>query len=102
MMAADLRLANTQEPDAAASSSGNGGNGHGGLINHRLKELERRVTRLENDISEIKTLCTEIKTGMSPLASKTYVLWVSVSMISLAFLTLFGHAVIRWLTIPSA
>ena len=94
MMAADLRLANTQEPDAAASSSGNGGNGRGGLINHRLNELERRVNRLEDSISKVRDLCIKID---STMASKAFVLGAILSTIVLAFFTLFGHVVIRWL-----
>lgn len=106
MMAANLHVANTQEPDAAASSGGNGGSGRDGLVNHRLNELERRVSRLEDSISEVQKLCikidgkidNKIDSMMSSLASKAYVLWVSIFTIVLAFLTLFGHVLIRWLT----
>ena len=103
MMAADLHhLANTQEPDTSASSGGNGGNGRNGLVNHRLSELERRVGRLEDGISEVQKLCIEINGKidgmMSSLASKAFVLWAILSMIVVAFFTLFGHVLVRWLT----
>lgn len=101
MMAANLHVANTQEPDAAASSGGNGGSGRDRLVNHRLNELERRVGRLEDSISEVQKLCIKIDgkidSMMSSLAPKAYVLLVSIFTIVLAFLTLFGHVVIRWL-----
>lgn len=112
MMAAVHPLA-TQEPDAAASSGGNGGSGRDGLVNHRLNELERRVGRLEDSISEVQKLCIKINgkidnidgkidnkvdSMMSSLAPKTYVLGAILSMIVLAFFTLFGHVLVRWLT----
>ena len=100
MMAANLHVEDTQEPDAAASSSGNGGNGRDGLVHHRLNELELRVGRLEDSISEVQTLCIKIDgkidSMMSSLASKAYVLWVSILAIVIALFTLLGHALIQW------
>ena len=94
MMAANLHVANTQEPDAAASSGGNGGNGRDGLVNHRLSELERRVGRLEDSISEVQKLCIKID---STMASKAFVLGAMLSTVVLALFTLLGHVFIRWL-----
>lgn len=100
MMATNLHMADTQEPDATASSGGNGGSGRDGLVHHRLNELERRVGRLEDSLSEVQTLCIKIDTKIdsmrSSLASKTYVLWVSILAIVIALFTLLGHALIQW------
>lgn len=65
------------------------------MVNHRLKDLERRVRILENKLDEVKEMCIRIETKMDSLASKSYVLWFTVGIAFLALLSIFGHMLIR-------
>jgi len=102
----DQRLKAVESPSPAQSEGGsNGGNG-GGLVWHRLTELERRVASLEADVKSIndtviainakmdnlpsKDAVIEISTKMDNLASKTYVLTIFGITGGMALLTFFG------------
>ena len=74
--------------------SGNGG-GDGGVIAHRLSELERRTDRVELKVDSINDAVIEIKTKLKDLPSKSYVLWFCVCITALSTLTLLGHIGIR-------
>ena len=83
-------------PTPGGSNEGNGGGG--GVVNHRLTDLERRVGILENKLDEVKEMCIRIETKMDSLASKSYVLWFTVGIVLVALMSIFGHMLIRILS----
>ena len=64
---------------------------------HRLTELERRMTALEAGMKSINDTVIEINAKMDGLASKTYVLTIFGMTGGLAVLTFIGHVLIRTL-----
>ena len=76
---------------------GGGGNGNGGLVKHRLEELERRMTRLEEKVDTLAGTCTRIDTKMDDIASKSYVLRAFGYTAALLVVTVVGHLLIRTL-----
>lgn len=75
----------------------NGNGGNGGVIDYRLRELERRVERLENKIDEMNDLLIEINTKMNEKASKSWILYTVLGTIGVAILSVFIHIGIRLL-----
>ena len=74
--------------------SGDGG-GNGDLTKHRLSELERRMTTLEDKVDGLVQTCTRIETALTNVASKNYVLTVLGITLGTLIVTLAGHAAIR-------
>lgn len=77
------------------SPPSNGGNGTK-LIDHRLKELERRVGEVEKDVKDISLTCTRIESEMKNMANKSYVLWVFVGIGGISILSFLGHLLINF------
>ena len=84
-------------PTAGRSNGGNGGGS--GVVNHRLSDLERRIGILENKLDEVKKMCIRIETKMDSLASKSYILWFTFSVVFSVLLSIFGHMMIRILSL---
>ena len=82
--------------DQKIRQAGNGGNGgNNGVIDHRLKELERRAEKLENKIDSMNNLLIEINTKMDEKASKSWILFWVATAFGGAILTLLAHVIIR-------
>ena len=73
----------------------NDGDGNGGLVRHRLNDLERRMGVLESKVDDLAITCTRIETKLSDIASKSYVLWVFGVTTGILLVSLVGHALIR-------
>ena len=78
----------------------NDGDGNGGLVRHRLYDLERRMGVLESKVDDLAITCTRIETKLSDIASKSYVLWVFGVTTGILLVSLVGHALIRSLVGP--
>ena len=85
------------------ASDGNG-NGGGNLVDYRLQELERRVNEMEQTTKKINDTVIKIDTKLDGiektiknLPSKSYVLWYSVVIIAVAFLSILGHVLLKQL-----
>ena len=78
--------------------TGDNGNG-GGIINHRLAELERRLEKLEATAQKINDLCIKMNTKLDSKASEVYVLKIFGVTGGLLVVSLVGHAVLRGLVL---
>ncbi len=86
-------------------------NGNGDLTRHRLGELERRMTALDDKVDDISKTCVRIETALKnvadktsvaqiettlkDVATKTYVLQAFAITIGLFLLTIVGHVAVR-------
>ncbi len=90
-MTSKQHLVLAEDPKSSPGASSGNGSGNGGLINHRLKELERRMDSVEGKIDNLNTTTTEIKTKLENLASKNFVSTTLVVTVILIILSLVGH-----------
>lgn len=90
------RLPYLQDVSDDPVQSGGGSTGGGGdLVAYRLGELERRVGKLEDALTEVQRAATAVEAQMNSVATKhTVAFWV-VGAVAINFLTLFGHLLIR-------
>jgi len=82
------------QPTTDFGGSGNGG-GDGRLTEHRLTELERRMSALEEKADSIRDSCTRIETKLDGMASKTFVLTIFGLTGGGLLISLIGHLLIR-------
>ena len=64
---------------------------NGKLVDHRLDQLEERMTEVEKSLKSVELLCTEIKANLQNKASEKYVLLYFVVAIGTSIFTLLGH-----------
>ena len=79
-------------------TNGNGGGGNGGVINHRLGDLERRMELLEGKIDALSTICTQISTKLNGMATEAFVWKTFAGAIGVAVFTLIAHVMLRSMT----
>lgn len=84
----------SHEPDPGQSGGGSAG---GDLIEYRLGELERRVGKLEDSISDIGHTMTAVLEQMKSVATKHSIAFWIIGAVVVNFLTLFGHLLIRFI-----
>ena len=75
-----------------------GNNSNGGLTNHRLSELERRMGVIEGKVDDLVKTCERIEEKLNQTASKSYVLWIFGGTASVGALTIVGHMFVRTLS----
>ena len=66
-----LQPVETEDPPRTAGAGGE--NGNGGLVGHRLNELERRVGALEGKVDVLATTCARIEARLDEVAAKSHV-----------------------------
>ena len=81
-------------PQRQIPTNGNGG-GNGGVLEHRVTEIERRLSVVESDLKQINNTCIEINTKLEDLATNSFVWKIFAGMLGLVLLSLVGHALIR-------
>lgn len=84
-----------QVVEANPSQSGGGSAGGGDLVGCRLAELERRVGKLEESVSDIRDGVAAVKEQMTSVATKHTVSFWIIGAVVVNFLTLLGHLLIR-------
>lgn len=89
------RSVQQQSMDAPDPGQSGGGSAGGDLVGHRLGELERRVGKLEDSISEIGNTVTAVQEQMKSVATKHAIAFWVVGAVVVNFLTLLGHLLIR-------
>lgn len=80
--------------EANPSHSGGGSTGGDDLVSYFLGELERRVGRLEDSVSDIRNAVTTVKAQMAGVATKHTVSFWIVGVVVVNLLTLLGHLLI--------
>ena len=98
-MAAEPQSIETYRPVIGSPGHGpKGGNGDGGVFDHRLNDLERRVGRLEDKIDSIGTICTRIETKMDSLATTTFIWMIFAGTLGTIVVSFIGHIILRYFT----
>ena len=90
----NLRHIPSGEPPPQSMGGSDGGNG-GGLVNHRLGDLERRMGKLEASVNSINETVIKIDTKMDSVANKAYMMKTFGVTGLIALLTLVAHIAIR-------
>lgn len=68
-----------------------GGIGGGDLVGYRLGELERRLGNLEQPVSDIQQALTRIEKILEGAATKRFVSYWMLSLVTANVLALLGH-----------
>ena len=84
-----------EDPSRVAGAGG--GNGNGGLVGHRLSELERRVGALGGKVDELAAKCTRIEAKLDEVATKSDVWKIFGGTAVVLTLSIMGHLFIRTL-----
>ena len=85
-----------QQIAAEPRQPGSGDTGGGeGLVDYRLRELERRVGNLETSIADIQKTVTAVQEQMKGVATKHMVSFYFLGAIAFNFIALLGHLLVR-------
>jgi len=78
---------NIRNTPPSSQASSNGKSGGRKLTDHRLKELENRISRMDEDLKKVNDTCVEIRTLIKTL------MWVGGRLIALASIVI--HLMLR-------